>query len=394
MWLSRLSLRAKIMLAILMLSACAIIAGKLTYGSMIQLEEASGWTDHTFIVLIALGELDADLNELETNQRGFLLTGDARYFESSAGSEKAIDQNLQALGALIADNPVQRRNMDRLAELVPARIKVLNRTLEIYKSQGLAPAIVQLKTNAGKNLMDGIHGVLDEMGKEEKRLLQLRRAEEENSRLRNNLTIVAIAGVTLVFLGIMALLIRDDLDVRNRLREATERMALTDSLTGLPNRVAFNERLKAALARATRNQRKFAVLYFDLDGFKAINDRFGHLAGDQVLYQVARRVGVLLRASDTLARLGGDEFVVLIDEVGMRTDAGVAATKIIDSISRPFEFRGEFAQVGASVGISLFPEDDTRPERLIQLADEAMYQAKEAGKARFRFCSRRDVETG
>ena len=390
---SSLSLRAKIALVILLVSACAITAGGLVRRSMARLEEASDWTDHTFTVLVALEELEADLNRLETDQRGFLLTGDANYLEPHDRSIESIGRKLAMLRDLIADNSLQRQHMERLGELVPARIAVLNRTLDVYKQEGQAAAIRKLKTNEGMILMRNVHGVLDDMRREENRLLLLRRSAEENSRQVNNSIILASVVATLAFLGVIALLIQDDLVIRGRLRETVEHMALTDALTGLPNRLAFNAQLEAALARAIRNQRKLAVLYFDVDGFKAINDRYGHLAGDQVLQQVARRVGALLRASDTVARLGGDEFIALIDEIATHADAGIAASKIIDAVSQPLELGGVEGQVTASLGISLFPGDGARPEQLIHLADGAMYQAKRAGKATFRFCTRPDAQS-
>jgi diguanylate cyclase (GGDEF)-like protein len=143
------------------------------------------------------------------------------------------------------------------------------------------------------------------------------------------------------------------------------------------------------VANAMRKQRKLAVLYFDLDGFKAINDRFGHTAGDQLLHKISQRAQNELRAGDYLARYGGDEFILLIDEIAESAEAGVIAKKIIHAVSLPVVFEnGDEGRVSASVGISLFPEDDTRPERLIQMADEAMYRAKQAGKAKFRYHAR------
>ena len=353
---------------------------------MQRLEEASGWTDHTYEVLIALSALETQVVDAETGQRGFLLTGDARYLEPYGRASGQLKRSLEDLRTLTADNPVQQRKLDHLVKLANERIAVLGRALDLYRQRGLETAIAAIKTNEGKILMDKIRAVLDDMDNEERRLLVMRRAEEQVSRRNSNLVIILSAAATLVFLAIATLLIRDDLAVRAQLRQTVERMALQDALTGLPNRAAFDDRLKAALASATRNQRKLAVLYFDLDGFKAINDRFGHSAGDQLLHKIAERAKASLRASDYLARLGGDEFVVLLDEIARDNTAGVAARKIIHAVSQPvvFESGGE-GRVSASVGISLFPVDGVRPERLVQLADEAMYRAKQAGKARFAY---------
>jgi diguanylate cyclase (GGDEF)-like protein len=387
--LSNMSIRGKIAIAIVLVAAWAIAAGFLTYRSISRLEEASSWTDHTYDVLVLLGTLQTQLLEFESNQRGYVLTGDERYFKPEARFDSAIRRSFGELRAMTADNPVQQRNLQRFGKLLDSRISVLNYTLHLYEQGGLKSAIAAMQTNDGKNLMDAIHGVLDDTGAEERRLLVLRRAEEQASRNNNNMIIVLAAAGTSVFLLFIILLVRDDLAARTKLHEALEILAMQDALTGLPNRVAFQEGLNRALARATRNQRKLAVLVFDLDGFKAINDKFGHHAGDEMLKTIARRLKKSLRASDFIARIGGDEFILLLDEVAGHPEAGAAAAKIIEVVSQPVDLGiGKEGYVSASVGICMFPEDEVRSDRLIQLADEAMYRAKQAGKSKFRYHAR------
>jgi diguanylate cyclase (GGDEF)-like protein/PAS domain S-box-containing protein len=158
-----------------------------------------------------------------------------------------------------------------------------------------------------------------------------------------------------------------------------------DALTGLPNRAMFSRRLAQALAQATRHGRGAAVLFIDLDGFKAVNDSLGHDAGDHVLKEVAIRLRDGLREGDTLGRQGGDEFVVLIEDAATREGLADVAEKILETVARPVEVAGVSYALTASVGISLSPEHGTDAQTLLQRADMAMYRSKELGKNTFRF---------
>jgi diguanylate cyclase (GGDEF)-like protein/PAS domain S-box-containing protein len=174
------------------------------------------------------------------------------------------------------------------------------------------------------------------------------------------------------------------LDVTERL-EAEQQIAYLayhDSLTGLPNRALLAEHLDLALARARRSSSSVALLYLDLDDFKLVNDSLGHAAGDELLCQIAMRLQDRRRATDLLARQGGDEFLVLLSD--LETDAvataRVAADGMLEALSRPFTICGAEFNVGASIGIGLFPRDAADAEQLLRNADAAMYQAKAQGR--------------
>ena len=162
------------------------------------------------------------------------------------------------------------------------------------------------------------------------------------------------------------------------------RLAHHDTLTGLPNRRLLTDRLEQALARAERNGTHLAVLFLDLDGFKPINDKLGHEAGDAALVQVAQRLSKVVRESDTLARVGGDEFVVVVDDLDSDTSsatsaASLVADKCIEKLAQPFEILGENCQLGASIGIALGTGKHNGHDLLLT-ADQAMYRAKRAGR--------------
>lgn len=173
-------------------------------------------------------------------------------------------------------------------------------------------------------------------------------------------------------------------DVTSRFeREAElERRSLYDHLTGLPNRVLLFDRLAVSLRR--RHSRGSAILFVDLDGFKAVNDTFGHEVGDEVLVEVAGRLLRLAREGDTVARLAGDEFVVLVDDIESTAGAATIAHRIVESIAVPFVTSRGVARIGASVGICL-AHGDQDPEAAVRQADQAMYQAKRNGKGAYSF---------
>ena len=163
---------------------------------------------------------------------------------------------------------------------------------------------------------------------------------------------------------------------QNRLNELVNH----DALTGLPNRRLLNELLEQAIKRAEREEHEIALLFVDLDRFKAINDTLGHQVGDKLLYEVSRRISRAMRESDVVARLGGDEFLVVMDLLGDPEDAAVVAQKIIHALQIEFIIDGREIFIGASVGISIFPKDGSDVDSLIKAADIAMYQVKSMGK--------------
>jgi diguanylate cyclase (GGDEF)-like protein/hemerythrin-like metal-binding protein len=166
-------------------------------------------------------------------------------------------------------------------------------------------------------------------------------------------------------------------------------LANHDRLTELPNRELFKDRLSQAISRAARKRERFAVLLLDLDDFKPINDKHGHAAGDVALIMVARRLQACLRHMDTVARLGGDEFAIILDDLQGPDDAKQVAQKIIRSLSEPLHLAdaGE-SRIGVSIGISMYPDDGSEIDKLVQAADDAMYRSKACGKGVFTLSAR------
>ena len=171
-----------------------------------------------------------------------------------------------------------------------------------------------------------------------------------------------------------------------RQTQALEQLAHHDTLTGLPNRLLLNSRLEHALERSRRQGVKGAVLFLDLDRFKEVNDQLGHQAGDQLLRRAAARLKERLRGSDTLARLGGDEFVIVLEDLPDAENAAVLASTLVQRMASPFFLDGgQEVNIGASIGIALYPADGKNAELLLQRADSALYQAKARGRGTWCF---------
>jgi diguanylate cyclase (GGDEF)-like protein len=163
--------------------------------------------------------------------------------------------------------------------------------------------------------------------------------------------------------------------------------AYHDPLTDLPNRIMFEDRLQQALAHARRNGTLLALFFLDLDNFKPINDYHGHQTGDRVLRVVAKRLATCVRSTDTVARLCGDEYAVILQGLDRIQDIRQVAQKILECLTPPIRLGGQDIPIKISIGIAVYPKDSTDPHRLLQIADQAMYRAKECGGQRYYFAT-------
>lgn len=195
--------------------------------------------------------------------------------------------------------------------------------------------------------------------------------------------VISGSALLLLALSILAAWIDRRIDFQRRME--LERTAHTDSLTGLPNRVPFQDRLERLLTEAKHNEQRLAVAFLDLNGFKTINDSLGHRIGDRVLQEIAVRLRDSLRVKDTVARFGGDEFVFIINDIMSPDDARRRADRLVQSLDMPLQLDDRKLHVTASVGLSVYPDDGESADALIQAADAAMYQAKHYNMRYYRF---------
>ncbi len=189
-----------------------------------------------------------------------------------------------------------------------------------------------------------------------------------------------ILGGQRYFVGIVR-----DITERKLAEEKIAHLAHYDYLTDLPNRSLLLDNLERAIALAKRKDFKVAVLFLDLDGFKKVNDTLGHDAGDLLLRGVSKRLKESIRTSDSVARVGGDEFIFVLNEIGSDENAAHTAHKIIATLSKSFDLKGQQCNVGGSIGIAVYPDTSEDPNTLIKQADDAMYLAKQSGKNTLKF---------
>src|SRR5512132_2661871 len=225
----------------------------------------------------------------------------------------------------------------------------------------------------------GVHDGLDDLHRgPSERMMEAIRKDEQRLPVDVSMSSASIGGRE------MFTLIARDATFRKLYEDQLEHQATHDVLTGLGNRKLFEEMLVRAVYRADRSGRPVAVLYLDLDGFKDVNDVFGHQAGDRVLSESARRLERVVRPGDTVARMGGDEFVILCEQLEEPTDAEKIAARVVQAVGRPIPLASGVVTVTASVGIALGEPGETAAS-LIGRADEAMYRMKQGGKAGFLF---------
>jgi len=184
-----------------------------------------------------------------------------------------------------------------------------------------------------------------------------------------------------------AVIVFHDVSASKAITQQMAHLAQHDFLTGLPNRSLLTERLSRAIGQARRHEKMVALLYIDLDSFKQVNDLQGHATGDQLLRAVAERLAVCVRDTDTVCRQGGDEFVILLTEVDHPEDAGPIAQKLLDAFAVPCKVGDRELHITLSIGISIYPDDGTNPDLLLDNADSAMYRAKANGRNNFQFFS-------
>lgn len=327
----------------------------------------------------SLDNLRTHLNELRGASRLGALTGDSEAFVDIERRAGEVENELVFLAERAsADAPLP--SFDALAPA--ARLLVVHaRSISAARSTRGSITAAALVREAEKVESEAIRALDRSDAAVTARINERTSAQLELSeRLRRYVTWLVVGSV--IGLGGLFVAYRRVQTRERAAQSRIERLAHFDMLTGLPNRALLIDRLNQESARAKRGARPFAVLMFDLDGFKKVNDTWGHAAGDQLLRQVATRARACVRASDTVGRLGGDEFLALLPETTL-DGAREVAEKLRMALREPYDLgKGTIATVGASVGIAVFPQHGTDAEDLQRAADAALYHSKREGKNR------------
>jgi diguanylate cyclase (GGDEF)-like protein/PAS domain S-box-containing protein len=270
-------------------------------------------------------------------------------------------------------------NTTNLLEINQAYTKIVGRSVVEIKKMGW-----QKITHPG-DLAENTHNLkmLQEGNQDSFKMLK-RFIKPDNSIVWAELTVNAIKNqsdpANLRYLAML-----EDVTAKKNFEEKIWHQANFDFLTGLPNRIMFQDRLSQSIKRARRDDKKFAILLIDLDQFKDVNDTLGHDKGDELLIETSNRIRLCVRESDTVARLGGDEFIIILSELSYLSGVETVAQNIIDSLAKPFHLGENTAYISASIGITLYPKDSSESVNLIKNADQAMYAAKKQGRNSFHF---------
>jgi diguanylate cyclase (GGDEF)-like protein len=216
---------------------------------------------------------------------------------------------------------------------------------------------------------------------------KLEQGWSDEELLELGMKIGSVVLLVILSFGIWNSRLRKEIKARKAAERHIRHIATHDELTGLPNRNLMQDRLEQSLRQSERTQKPFSVLFLDLDGFKQINDDFGHNYGDELLVQASQRMKTLLRRSDTVCRHGGDEFVVILPTAVAVGSALAVARKLVVQLAKPYKVKKQQLEVSVSIGVAMYPAHGTDVQKLLRSADKAMYAAKAAGKNDVRLAS-------
>jgi diguanylate cyclase (GGDEF)-like protein len=344
--------------------------------------------DRTRSVIAYIDSLRIYLLNLDTAVRKFADSGNRAYLDPSLLCRESPCPRAEELINLIGPNDVQAARLGRL----PALQSALETGFSALQQQGdaggdTAPPTREL-AGFDKSAIEQIHRILIETEREELNQLETR----ETALIHDQTVSSALLGMTGLWTGLALIglyretgrLIRAGIDAEQTIRN----LSLRDPLTGLANRRFLHENGKHLIAGAKRSRTPMAVLVVDLDDFKAVNDRHGHAAGDEVLVASAERMKRLVREADVIARFGGDEFVIVLEQVDNAEAAREVASRVVESLSQPVALAGGgTARIGASVGVAMCCSEGETLDDLLKKADAALYAAKREGKSTYREAS-------
>jgi len=380
-----LSLEKKILLAFVAGGLLLLGAGWFVVSNGRAYLAAEEQADHLRDAERALLAVELSLHGAESGQRGYLLTGREDYLGPYERALDDIGRQMEEARTLLAEKPEALALFWNVDALVRRKLAELYHALELRREEGFDAALRVVNTDIGMAEMREIRARTHEIQK----LLQAQvSAELARSAQRSSNTLLGALMSGIVFAGLALaayLVIVWDLRERRQLAARVQEQANHDQLTQLPNRRFFEQWLGYSLAQARRDGAPLALLFLDLDGFKAVNDRHGHKAGDELLVEIARRLRQTVRESDMLARLGGDEFALLAPNAKDGRELAHVAQRLLQVLDDPRQPALSDQPIGASIGVALFPEDASDVQGLFAAADAAMYAAKRAGKNRIAF---------
>jgi diguanylate cyclase (GGDEF)-like protein len=333
-----------------------------------------------------LQTLWARLQDAESGQRGFLLTGDDGDLASYTRAVGELDP-LLAAQRQAADDPTALETLSTLEGLTQRRLAELAEGIRLRKSAGPRAVLEAVRAGAGREHMNQIRATIHT---EVERLGARRTGIAARTSTNVQLASYLFAGVSIAVVLIVGYAVRQLIRFfrsNAQLTQLLNEQATHDQLTGLPNRRLLLQWLEKLLAQAARGKARLAVFHIGLDGFQRVHDERGQAAGEAVLRVAATRCGKIVRNADVLARVGTDQFVAVLTNNPLKSDLQQVAQRLLDGFTEPMAPDLPAAAVSASIGIALFPEHGQTPEALLAVADQATSAARRAGARQFRVAS-------
>ncbi len=360
---------------------CAMVVNSLRAAD--ERRNADAWHTHSLNVLLVAGRLETAVNQALRGERGYQITGNRSflqpYNEGRANSIRLLGQ----LRQLTRDNPLQQRNLAVVERRQTAYLAALDYLIALHDAGRTAEATAAVRSGVGRQHITDFLAALQGIKMEEERLLVLRREASLGADTQAQIyswTLAAFGALILALLTAALIGATRAHWLTLQLTSELERMATTDVLTGLPNRRRLMTEMETEIARAQRSGRPLSLALLDIDHFKAINDKYGHSAGDAALREVAELLRAVTRRGDLLGRFGGEEFVVLMPETAL-DQAELGAERLRQAIeARIMRFPDSgTGRVTISTGVALLAGDEGC-DQLVSRADGALYEAKAGGR--------------
>jgi len=354
---------------------------------LVYYSEQKDLVDRQRYDIVALGKA---ITNAESGQRGYLLTGHTLFLDTLEQGRTETRQVLARLDKQTSDQPDVRIGLDRIKQLVHQKFDVMDKSIQVQLHAGDFSPHLSLNKDKGREVMKLIDDQLDEI---DSKLQQLREGFEQDIRKRMFASVIGAILLGVLIIGVLLFSYRSTTDLLEQVLEnqavakQASHQADHDLLTGLPNRRSVDVHLANTYQLARHTSKQFAILFMDLDGFKVVNDKYGHGVGDALLIEVADMFKKVLRQSDFLARQGGDEFVLVVGSYLYRQELTQLAERLIKLFAQPVVVRGIPLEIGVSIGIAEYPHHGKHVKQLLHVADKAMYDSKKNGKNRYSFGS-------
>jgi diguanylate cyclase len=354
---------------------------------LVYYSEQKDLVDRQRYDIVALGK---SITNAESGQRGYLLTGHTLFLDTLEQGRIETRQVMAKLDKQSLDVTEIRPELERVKQLVHQKFDVMDQSIQVQLHAGEFSPHLSLSKDKGREVMKLIDDQLDAI---DGKLQRLRESFEQEIRKRMFASVVGAILLGVLIIGVLLFSYRSTTDLLEQVLEnqavakQASHQADHDLLTGLPNRRSVDVHLANTYQLARHTSKQFAVLFMDLDGFKLVNDKYGHGVGDALLIEVADMFKKVLRQSDFLARQGGDEFVLVVGSYLYRHELTQLAERLIRLFAQPVLVRGIPLEIGVSIGIAEYPHHGKHVKQLLHVADKAMYDSKKNGKNRYSFGS-------